>query len=287
MGAYFRRYDSFMGVALNDMPVALTVAGSDCSSGAGAQADLKTFSAHGVYGLTALTCVVAEVPGKVSRIDEVAPEMLAEQLRVLMEAFPVRAMKTGMVPTSAHVDALGAVLDGLPEVRLPELVVDPVMVATSGDRLVDDQAIEALSTTLFPRARVLTPNMGEASVLLGRDVADASDLEAAALDLAEKFRVAVLVKGGHLPDGTALDVLATRSGETRSFEAPFIGDRNTHGTGCTLSSAIASNLALGKPLEQAIAPAKRYVHRAIDHILAWETGEGRLDALNHFSLPGA
>ena len=175
-----------MAVIHNTTPVALSVAGSDCSCGAGAQADLKTFSSHGVYGLTALTCVVAEVPGKVTRIDEIEPSMLAEQLEVLLDSFPVRVLKSGMIPSRAHVEVLCDVLDRLSADRLPQVVVDPVMVATSGDRLVDDAAICALETELFPRATLLTPNMSEASVLWGQNVTTAEDLEPAARALGEK-----------------------------------------------------------------------------------------------------
>ncbi|MCB1095818.1 MAG: bifunctional hydroxymethylpyrimidine kinase/phosphomethylpyrimidine kinase [Verrucomicrobiae bacterium] len=277
-----------MPVIYNSTPVALSVAGSDCSCGAGAQADLKTFSAHGVYGLTALTCVVAEVPGRVTRIDAIAPGMLAEQLKLLLTAFPVVAMKSGMLPSREHVEAIGLVLDGLPPDRVPKIVVDPVMVATSGDKLIDDCAIAALQTELFPRAVLLTPNMGEASVLLGREVISAADLEPAARALADRYETAVLVKGGHLTEGAARDCLVTRTGTVCYFDSEFVQDRDTHGTGCTLSAAIAANLAKGIPLEDSIRSAKRYVHAAIEHILRWN-GEsaGKIDALNHFAQPGA
>ena len=277
-----------MPVILNTTPVALSVAGSDCSCGAGAQADLKTFSAHGVYGLTALTCVVAEVPGRVTRIDAIEPGMLAEQLRLLLNAFPVTAMKTGMVPSREHVEAICAVLDRLPADRVPAIVVDPVMVATSGDRLIDDDAIDALQTELFPRALLLTPNMGEASVLLGHQVNTVADLEPAARSLADRFQAAVLVKGGHLTEGVARDFLVTQIGEACHFDAEFVEDRDTHGTGCTLSAAIVSNLAKGVSLEQSVRNAKRYVHRAIEHIMRWDAaGDGKIDALNHFAQPGS
>lgn len=275
-----------MPVILNTTPVGLSVAGSDCSCGAGAQADLKTFSAHGVYGLTALTCVVAEVPGKVTRIDAVAPEMLAEQLELLLMAFPVAAMKTGMVPSREHVEAICSVLDRIPQDRLPMIIVDPVMVATSGDRLIDDAAIQALQAELFPRALLLTPNMGEASVLLGHKVNTVADLEPAARSLADTFQAAVLVKGGHLTEGVARDFLVTRTSDACHFDAEFVQDRDTHGTGCSLSAAIVSNLAKGVSLEQSIRNAKRYVHRAIEHIMRWDAaGAGKMDALNHFAQP--
>ncbi|MGK0186904.1 MAG: hydroxymethylpyrimidine/phosphomethylpyrimidine kinase [Verrucomicrobiales bacterium] len=277
-----------MSVIFQSTPVALSVAGSDCSCGAGAQADLKTFSAHGVYGLTALTCVVAEVPGKVTRIDQIAPDMLAEQMRVLLNAFPVSAMKTGMVPSREHTLAICSVLDALPPDRRPQIVVDPVMVATSGDRLVDDAAIAALQTELFPRAAVLTPNMGEAAVLLGADVRTVDDLEPAARALSKKFGTAVLVKGGHLNGKLARDCLVMTDGTMHCFDAEFVADRDTHGTGCTLSSAIAALLAKGQALEPAVADAKRYVHQAINHIMRWEPeGRERIDALNHFAQPKA
>lgn len=276
-----------MAVLQNSVPVVLSVAGSDCSAGAGAQADLKTFSAHGVYGLTALTCVVAEVPGRVHRVEVLDPGMLADQLWMLFEAFPVSVMKTGMVPGAAHVRAICAVLDALPEARRPRIVVDPVMVASSGDQLVGEEAIAALGAELFPRACVLTPNMNEATALLGRPVTAVAHLEPAARDLVGRLGTAVLVKGGHLGDGgVAVDCLVSVCGEAHRFEAPLLQGRDTHGTGCTLSSAIAARLALGDTLDQAVAGAKHYVHGAIDHILRWDGAGGAVDALNHFAQPG-
>lgn len=275
-----------MPVIFQTIPVALSIAGSDCSSGAGAQADLKTFSAHGVYGLTALTCVVAEVPGKVTRIDPIDPEMLAEQVRLLMHSFPVAVMKIGMVPSREHVKAICSVLDASSAEHRPQIVVDPVMVATSGDRLVDEAAIDSLQEQLFPRASILTPNMGEASVLLREGVRTADDLEPAARALSEKFAVSVLVKGGHLTEGLARDCLVTKTGVAHWFDAEFVQHRNTHGTGCTLSSAIAAQLANGQPIELAVGNAKRYVHQAIEHIMRWESADGeKIDALNHFAQP--
>jgi hydroxymethylpyrimidine/phosphomethylpyrimidine kinase len=271
-----------MPVILNEMPVALSVAGSDCSCGAGAQADLKTFSAHGVYGLTALTCVVAEVPGRVTRIEMIAADMMAAQLSLLLHSFPVRAMKTGMVPTADHVNALCAVLDSVPEEGRPALVVDPVMVATCGDRLVDEPAIEALRENLFRRAVLLTPNMGETSVLLGREITEEGQLGDAARALADTFGIAVLVKGGHLDGEMAVDHLIAADGQAHQFRSAFIPDRDTHGTGCTLSSAIVARLALGQPLVEAVRSAKNYVHQAIEHVLRWD---GPIDALNHFAQP--
>lgn len=266
------------------MPVALTVAGSDCSSGAGLQADLKTFTAHGVYGLTAVTCVVAEVPGAVTRIQAVEPDVLAEQLRLLLETFPIAALKTGMLFSAAHIQATADALIRHPRERRPHLVIDPVMVATSGDPLIEDDAVEAYRQLLFPLGGLLTPNLDEAAVLLGRPPAQRDELPAAAQDLAALTRCPVLLKGGHLAGETATDVLAfppdhpDAAHGPRAFSAPYIAGANTHGTGCTYSAAIASQLALGKPLVEAVATAKNYVTRAIQRTLRW----GDVEALNHF-----
>lgn len=265
-------------------PVALTIAGSDCSAGAGLQADLKTFAAHGVYGLTAVTCVVAEVPGKVSRLQPVDPDILNEQLHLLLEAFPIAAVKTGMLYSAALIRQVAARLCSLPPSRRPRLVVDPVMVATSGDSLIQDDAVAAYREALFPLADLLTPNMDEATTLLGRKVTLAEDLPAAAAELAAYYGAAVLLKGGHLRGDTAVDALAFPPGHPDAtpqlFTAPFVPDVSTHGTGCTYSAAITSHLAHGRPLPEAIAAAKDYVTHAIRHLCRW----GDVDALNHSAL---
>ena len=263
----------------NDIPVALTIGGSDCSAGAGLQADLKTFSAHGVYGLTAVTCVVAEVPGKVTCIQPVALENLADQLRLLFAAFPVAAVKTGMLYSAEVIALVAHTLTALP--KRPHLVVDPVMVASSGDALVKGDAVTAYERLLFPLATLITPNLDEAVVLLGKKVARREHLRPAAEVLRSKYGCAVLLKGGHLRGNEAVDILRDAAGFTE-YRAPFVPGISTHGTGCTFSAAITAGLASGKSLRQAVSSGKKYVTRAIAQSFLWGRGTKRVDALNHF-----
>lgn len=263
-----------------DLPVALTIAGSDCSAGAGLQADLKTFSAHGIYGLTAVTCIVAEVPGKVTRIQPVDMANLADQLRLLFAAFPVAAVKTGMLHSAEVIALVARVISSL--TKRPPLVVDPVMVATSGDALVKGDAVAAYERLLFPLATLITPNLDEAAVLLGRKICRRGHLRPAAEVLRSKYGCSVLLKGGHLRGTEAVDVLRDEAGFTE-YRAPFVPGISTHGTGCTFSAAITAGLASGKSLRQSVASGKKYVTRAIAHSFRWGRGRNRVDALNHFS----
>ena len=263
-----------------NLPVVMSIAGSDNSAGAGAQADLKTISALGAYAVTAITCVVAEVPGKVSAIQPVEPRIVAEQIRLLFEAFPIAAVKTGMLYSRA---IIAAVADALPP-GIP-LVVDPVMVATSGDPLLRADAIALYRERLFPVAKVITPNLDEAAVLLGRPLTSLDEMRVGGRELADLFGTAILLKGGHLREAIATDLLFA-DGEMHEFSAPFVPGVSTHGTGCTYSAAIATALAHGEPLVQAVATAKRFVSKAITHFLRWEKDGRATDALHHFA-PGA
>lgn len=254
------------------LPAALSIAGSDCSAGAGAQADLKTFTALGVYGLTALTCVVAEVPGKVSSIAPVPPEVVAEQIGLCLAAFPVAAVKTGMLYSAAVVHAVCDVL----ETVKPPLVVDPVMVATSGDPLLEPDAVAAYLERLFPLATLATPNLAEAAALWGDPVRDLEAMRRAGRELCARHGCAFLLKGGHLK-GEAVDLLAMPGGSEKLFRAPRVKGVSTHGTGCTLSAAIAAGLANGLPLAEAVACGKAFVTRAIAGSYRWPGTE----ALNH------
>lgn len=269
-------------------PVALTIAGSDNSAGAGAQADLKTFTALGVYGLTAITCVVAEVPGKVSAIAPVPPEIVAEQIRLSLEAYPVAAIKTGMLFSRAGIEAVCLALERLPLASRPPLVVDPVMIATSGDPLLEPEGIAAYRERLLPLATVVTPNLDEAAVFAGRPLTTPEAMREAGVELARRFGTAFLLKGGHLR-GEAFDLLAFPDGESDAFTAPRVAGVSTHGTGCTLSAAITAGLARGLPLREAVACAKRYVHEAIAGHFRWSNASGaNTDALNHRAarIPG-
>ena len=261
-------------------PVALTVAGSDNSAGAGIQADLKTFCAHGVYGLTAVTCVVAEVPGHVAAMQAMTPEIVRQQIELSLDAFPVAAMKTGMLYSRAIID----VLTGLRRKPLPPLVVDPVMVASSGDSLLEPDAVAAYRERFFPLAKLVTPNLDEARVLLGRPIADLAEMAAGGRELCARYGCAFLMKGGHLSGDEAVDLLCLPGGETVEYRAPFTRGVSTHGTGCTYSAAITAGLAQGLELRAAVEQAKRYVTHAIGHFLRWQHGDGT-DALNHWSQP--
>ncbi len=263
-----------------DRPVALTIAGSDSSAGAGIQADLKTFSAFDVYGLTAITCVVAETPGKVLRISGVDPGIVEDQIAVLLSSFPVAAIKTGLLYSSEIIQAVMRALERA-TATIP-LIVDPVMIATSGDRLLKEDAVDLYQTRLFPRASLITPNLAEAGVLLNRQIATRDQMEEAVTALSEQFKTSVLLKGGHLVGDEAVDLLR-HDGRTRSFSSPFIKGVQTHGTGCAYSAAITAGLALGLPLEQAVERAKIYVHSAIRDHFAW----GEIHALNHSPPPSS
>lgn len=267
----------------SETPVALTIAGSDNSAGAGIQADLKTFGAVGVYGLTAITCVVAEVPGKVSAIQPVEPRIVAEQIRLSFEAFPITAMKTGMLYSDEIIDA---VCDTLAEVyrganQRPFLTVDPVMVATSGHLLLKPEAITLMRERLFPLADLLTPNLDEAQALLGRRITTVPEMEAAGDELVRMFGCAVLLKGGHLREERATDILFTRDGARHSFSAPFVPGVSTHGTGCTTAAAITGYIARGLPLPEAVERAKLFVTKAVRKFYRWQRPDGTTDALNH------
>ena len=242
------------------VPVVLTMAGSDNSGGAGIQADLKTFTRYGVYGTTAVTCVVAEHPGRVSRITAVEPSMVAEQIRLVFEAFPVAAAKTGMLFSSG---IIRAVAREIRRQKKTKLVVDPVMVATSGAPLLKPEAERALARVLFPLAAVVTPNLDEAARLVGRKLKSPQAAKEAALELAQRWKVPFLVKGGHLGLDQAQDFLAWPNGKTRLFSARRIRGVETHGTGCTYSAAICAGLAQGLSLESAVAKAKGFITRAI------------------------
>jgi hydroxymethylpyrimidine/phosphomethylpyrimidine kinase len=273
---------------IQSIPVALTIAGSDSSAGAGIQADLKTFSALGVYGLTALTCVVAEIPGKVSRIEPVSAKMVREQIEVLSRNFPIAAIKTGLLCSGEIISAVAHAIRGTDILSVGRagvpLVIDPVIVATSGDPLLDANAIESYTKELFPLATLITPNLLEAEKFIGEPVRDLKSMRRAGTELARRFRVSILLKGGHLAGDHAVDLLIA-DGKMMEFSAPFVRDVATHGTGCSYSAAITAGLAFGLSLKSAIGRAKKFVTASITARLRWKSKSGKtLDALNHFSL---
>lgn len=249
------------------IPVLLSIAGSDCSAGAGMQADLKTGVALGCYTLTAVTCVVSEVPGRVAGIVPMAAEFVAGQVRECLAAFPVAAIKTGMLYSA---DIVRAVAAELPQ-NCP-LVVDPVMIATAGEPLMQQQALAAYRECLFPRATLLTPNADELLRLSGRAaICSAAQLRSAAQELAAQLGCAVLAKGGHLPGSTCCDILALPEGGTHAWEHERTAGISTHGTGCTLSAAVAAGLAQGLELVQAVEQGLAYTAQAIARSFSWES----------------
>jgi len=260
-------------------PVALTIAGSDSSAGAGIQADLKTFSTFGVYGLTAITCVVAETPGKVARIEDLGADIVHEQLEVLFESFPIAAIKTGLLHSGEIISTIARAL--AERAKDTPLVIDPVMIATNGATLLQPDAIARYETELFPRASLLTPNLDEAAKLLDRQVAGIEEMRLAGAALVEKYRVPILLKGGHLDGDRAIDLLFV-AGKVIEFAEPFTRGVSTHGTGCTYSAAITAGLAQGLALAESISRAKKFVSAAIAQHLQWSTESGGLvHALNH------
>ena len=268
------------------LPVTLTIAGSDNSAGAGAQADLKTMSALGTYGVTAITCVVAEVPGKVSAIQPIEPRIVTEQIRLLFEAFPIAAVKTGLLYSREIITAVADALEQSairnPQSAIP-LVVDPVMVATSGDPLLQNDAVALYRERLIPRATLVTPNLDEVRTLLGRPVTSLEEMRVAGTELAAQYGTNFLIKGGHLREAIATDLLCEAGGAVLEFSAPFVPGVSTHGTGCTYAAAITAGLGKGLALRDAVGEAKEFVTRAVANFLSWERPGGRTDALHHFA----
>lgn len=258
------------------MRVALTIAGSDSGGGAGVQADLKTFFRFGVYGASALTLVTAQNTLGVERVYLLSPELVYAQIQSVAEDLPVHAAKTGALGSG---EIVAAVAEAVARFGLRPLVVDPVMVAKGGDSLLAEEAVAALKERLFPLADLITPNRLEAEALLGRPIRTLEEAKEAAQALLALGPKAVLLKGGHLEGEEAVDLLATRE-EVRAYAAPRVATRNTHGTGCTLSAAIAALLALGKPLAEAVAEAKAYLTRALKTAPPLGHGHG---PLNHWA----
>ena len=257
------------------MKTALTIAGSDSGGGAGIQADLKTFAAHGVYGTSAVTAITAQNTIGVTAALALPTDLIEAQLDAIASDIGVDAAKTGMLATAAIVEVVAAAVQRL---AIPLLVVDPVMVAKSGDRLLDESAVGAITTVLLPRAFVVMPNRMEAEVLAGMSIDSLDDARTAARRIFELGPRAVIVKGGHLPTDEVVDLLFDGT-SFREFSGPRVVSRNTHGTGCTFAAAVTANLALGKTLGEATDRAKRYVTGAIQHGIPLGRGHG---PLNHF-----
>ncbi len=266
--------------AAADPVVALTIAGSDSGGGAGVQADLKTFAALGVFGTSALTALTAQNTRGVRGVLPVPPEFVVAQVQAVLDDLPVRAVKTGMLATAGVVEAVAELAAAG---RLPHLVVDPVMVASSGDRLLESAAERAYVTRLLPVARVVTPNLLEAQVLLGGEIRSLSEQVEAARALGALGPEVVVVKGGHPVAGTeheAVDVVWD-GGRTYELRAPRVATANNHGTGCTFASAVAAGLAQGLPAADALHAAKAYVGRVVAGGADWQLGGGH-GPLDHF-----
>jgi hydroxymethylpyrimidine/phosphomethylpyrimidine kinase len=258
--------------------IALTIAGSDSSGGAGIQADLKTFSALAVYGASVITALTAQNTRGVEAVHVVPPDFVLKQMRAVAADLAVGAIKIGMLATGAVIEA---VAEGLKDFQGVPVVLDPVMVAASGDALLDADAVETLRSVLIPLARLITPNLPEAAKLLGVPPArNEYEMAVQALKLTEAGANAVLIKGGHAEGPTSVDILF-EGGEPFSFEAPRVPTRNTHGTGCTLSAAIAAELAKGAPLKESVAAAKAYITAAIQAADQLSIGKGR-GPVHHF-----
>ena len=255
--------------------VALTIAGSDSGGGAGIQADLKTFAAFGVYGLSVITAVTAQNTIGVRAVQEIDPAVITAQLDAVAEDFSIGALKTGMLSSAAIIEA---VVDGITRHELQPLVVDPVMVAKSGDRLLRQDAVDALRRKLLPIARVVTPNIPEAEVLAGRAIRNREDRVLAARRIMEFGARAVVIKGGHSGEDPVVDLLVDQEG-VHEYRASRIATTSTHGTGCTFGAAIAAGLAKGMDLAGAVGQAREYLSRALAAAPGLGHGHG---PMNHF-----
>jgi hydroxymethylpyrimidine/phosphomethylpyrimidine kinase len=259
----------------------LTIAGSDSGGGAGIQADLKTFAALGCYGMTAITALTAQNTMGVQGIHAVPVEFLKAQIQSVVEDIGVDAVKIGMLHEPGIVEVVAWAID---HYQLTRVVLDPVMVATSGDRLIANETVSVLVRELFPRVSVITPNLDEAALLLQRPITSANELNPAAQDLLAMGARAVLLKGGHLAGDEVVDVLLQTGAEPQRLASPRIASRNVHGTGCTLSSAIAAYLALGYALTDAVPLARQFILSAIAQGASVVTGHGH-GPLNHGFAP--
>ena len=259
----------------------LSIAGSDSGGGAGIQADLKTFAALGCFGMTAITALTAQNTQGVRAIHGVPPAMLLDQIDAVVEDIGVHATKIGMLHS---VEMVQAVTQAIAHHNLKRIVLDPVMVATSGAVLISPDAVAELVRQLFAQADLITPNLDEAALLVGRPLQNENDIETAAKELLDKGAQAVLLKGGHMAGETVSDLFLSRSGESFWMRAPRIASPNTHGTGCTLSSAIAAHLALGHALPEAVRAGHSYVRAALTAAAQVRTGHGS-GPLNHGAAP--
>lgn len=256
----------------------LTIAGSDSGGGAGIQADLKTFSACGCFGMSAVTAITAQNTLGVTDIHPIPVPTIDAQLRAVMDDIGVDAMKIGMLHSVEVIQCVAAVLR---EYGCAKVVLDPVMVATSGDKLIEDDAVDALKEYLFPVVHLITPNIPEAELLVGRTIRDDLELERAAQELSDRHGVSVLLKAGHFSGATIRDILIEQGKPAKGFPSARLDTPNTHGTGCTLSSAVAAFWGKGNSLDRAVRLAEEYLHAAIKAGSSYEIGKGH-GPVHHF-----
>ena len=267
---------------MHSAPIALTIAGSDCSAGAGLQADLKTFQHFGVYGMTVATCVVAETPAEVRSIHPVPPTIIADQLAILLDSYPIGAIKTGMLHSAEIIELVAATLARHPSIPL---VLDPVMIASTGDSLAEADTKGAYMDHLVQRATLITPNLDEAEAISGARITTESEQAMVARRLNEELGTAILLKGGHLAGPDCLDLLMD-DGIRTDFRSPRIDTPASHGTGCTLSAAITAGLANGHSMTQAVSDAKVFLNQSLSHGL--KLGDQHaLNQATHFPDPTA
>jgi hydroxymethylpyrimidine/phosphomethylpyrimidine kinase len=263
-------------ISRKKLPVTLTIAGSDSGGGAGIQADLKTFAALGVHGASAIACLTAQNPKRVLAVESCSPKMLRQQIEAVFEELNPRAVKAGMLFSVKNISVVADFFQNSKlRIQNPKLVVDPLMISTSGTQLLEPKAIKILQEKLLPLATLATPNLPEAEILIGKTIDSIEEMRAAAKTIHSRFGCAVLVKGGHLKNSReATDIFF--DGKTELLlSAPFVNGVRTHGTGCTYSAAICAALALGNDLPQAVQIGKRFVTAAISN--SYKTG-------NHFAL---
>jgi hydroxymethylpyrimidine/phosphomethylpyrimidine kinase len=256
----------------------LTIAGSDSGGGAGIQADLKTISALGCYGMTVITAITAQNTVAVTAINEIPISIIKAQLDAVLSDIGVDAVKIGMLQSP---EVIHTIADVLQEYSIQKIVLDPVMIAKSGDKLLRDDAIETLKSELFPLVTIITPNLPEAEVLTGLNISSRAEMEEGGLNLLKTGPEAVLVKGGHSIQQKSADCLISKNEEPKWFESARIPTKNTHGTGCTLSSAIASFIAKGYSLADAVAYSKKYINGAIEAGSEYKLGNGH-GPVHHF-----
>lgn len=250
-----------MSIINSELPVVLTISGSDSGGGTGIQGDLKTFASHNVYGTTAVTCVTAQTPSSVMHLEPLSGEVVSAQIRAISDGFPIAAAKTGML---YNAEIIRAVAEAEMSAGIPILVVDPVMVSSSGRRMLQGDAVDALVNDLLPAARVVTPNLHEAEIITGHPISSIAELVKASREIAEKFDVACVMNGGRLQDGDMVVDILYDEGEVEMYEAPRIHARETHGCGCAFSAALTARLARGELMQQAVSEAIDFVRRALD-----------------------